>query len=251
MPVMRSLALVNPGLIDVIGAIMRTIGLIGGMSWESSQEYYRIINEEVKHKLGGFHSARCILYSVDFAEVEKLQHEGRWEELTDLMIQAAHNLEIAGADFVLICTNTMHKMADEVQNSIKIPLLNLIDTTAEQIQQDGLIKVGLLGTKFTMEQEFYRGRLSDRFGLEIIIPNDEERELIHHVIYNELCLGIVDRASKENFIKIINNLIDHGAEGVILGCTEIPLLVNQSDIRVPIYDTTQLHAKAAVRYALG
>jgi aspartate racemase len=230
---------------------MKTIGLIGGMSWESTQEYYRIINEETKQRLGGFHSAKCILYSVDFAEIEILQHEEKWEALTALMIQAAQSLENAGADFILICTNTMHKMADAVQNSIKIPLLNLIDATAEQIKQDGFSKVGLLGTKFTMEQDFYRGRLSDRFGMEVIIPNDEERELIHHVIYNELCLGVVDQTSKENFIKIINNLIDHGAEGIILGCTEIPLLVRQSDIRIPIYDTTGIHARAAVRCALG
>jgi len=221
------------------------------MSWESSREYYRIINQEMKQILGGFHSAKCILYSVDFAEIEILQHEDKWEELTGLMIQAAHSLEKAGADFILICTNTMHKMADEVQNSIKIPLFNLIDATAEQVKQAGLTKVGLLGTKFTMEQDFYRGRLSDRFGMEVIIPDEKQRELIHHVIYNELCMGIVDQTSKEKFINIVNNLIDRGAEGVILGCTEIPLLVSQSDIRVPIYDTTEIHAKAAVRYALG
>ena len=230
---------------------MKTIGLIGGMSWESSQEYYRIINEEIKRKLGGFHSAKCILYSVDFAEVEKLQHEERWEELTGLMIGAARSLENAGAEFIIICTNTMHKMADEVQNSIKIPLLNLVDATADQIRQGGLKNIGLLGTKFTMEQSFYKGRLSNRFGGEVIIPNEEEREIIHQVIYNELCLGNINQTSKARFINIINSLIDRGAEGIILGCTEIPLLVNQSDIRVPIYDTTQIHAKAAVRYALG
>jgi aspartate racemase len=230
---------------------MKTIGLIGGMSWESSQEYYRIINQEMKQILGGFHSAKCILYSVDFAEIERLQHEDKWEELTDLMIRAAHSLEKAGADFILICTNTMHKMADEVQNSIKIPLLNLIDATAEQVKQAGLTKIGLLGTKFTMEQDFYRGRLSDRFGLEVIIPDDGQREFIHHVIYDELCLGIVNQSSKGEFIKIIDHLVDRGAEGIILGCTEIPLLISQSDLLVPIYNTTEIHAKAAVRYALG
>jgi aspartate racemase len=248
---MRYSALANPDLFEAVGAIMKTIGLIGGMSWESSQEYYRIINEEIKQKLGGFHSAKCILYSVDFAVVEKLQHEDRWEELTGLMIAAARSLENAGAECIVICTNTMHKMADEVQNSIRIPLLHLVDATAEQIRQDGLKKVGLLGTKFTMEQDFYKGRLSDRFGGEVIIPDEEEREIIHHVIYNELCLGKIDQTSKERFIEIINNLIDRGTEGIVLGCTEIPLLVKQKDIRVRIYDTTEIHARAAVAFALS
>jgi aspartate racemase len=229
---------------------MKTIGLIGGMSWESTREYYRILNEETRRALGGFHSAKCILYSVDFADIEKLQHEDRWEELTAIMVRAAHTLENAGADFILICTNTMHKMADDVQKSIGIPLLHLVDATAEQIRQDDLRKVGLLGTKFTMEQDFYKGRLSDRFGIEAIIPDNEDREYIHQVIYNELCQGIVNQVSREKFIQIINNLIDHGAEGLILGCTEIPLLVNQEDIRVPVYDTTEIHAKAAVFFAL-
>lgn len=229
---------------------MKTIGLIGGMSWESTREYYRIINEETKRILGGFHSAKCILYSVDFAEIEKLQHEDRWEELTGIMVRAAHTLENAGADFILICTNTMHKMADDVQRSISIPLLHLVDTTAEQIRQDGLNKVGLLGTKFTMEQDFYKGRLSNRFGIEVVIPENEEREFIHRVIYDELCLGVVNLTSKERFLEIIRNLIDHGADGIVLGCTEIPLLVRQVDIPVRIYDTTEIHAKAAVTFAL-
>ncbi|MBN2258794.1 MAG: aspartate/glutamate racemase family protein [Anaerolineaceae bacterium] len=230
---------------------MKTIGLIGGMSWESTQEYYRIINEETKRILGGFHSAKCVLYSVDFAEIEKLQHEDRWEELTGIMIHAAQSLENAGAEFILICTNTMHKMADEVQNSIHVPLLHLVDTTGEQIRKAGLKKVGLLGTKFTMEQDFYKGRLSDMFGLEVLIPDFEEREIIHHVIYQELCLGKINQASKEKFIRIITNLINNGAEGIILGCTEIPLLVKQKDIPVSIYDTTEIHARSAVNYALG
>jgi aspartate racemase len=229
---------------------MKTIGLIGGMSWESTREYYRILNEETRRALGGFHSAKCILYSVDFAEIEKLQHEDRWEDLTAIMVRAAHTLENAGADFILICTNTMHKMADDVQKSIGIPLLHLVDTTAEQIRQDGLRKVGLLGTKFTMEQDFYKGRLSDRFGIEVCIPDEEEREYIHQVIYNELCLGVVNQTSKQRFVEIISNLIDHGAEGIVLGCTEIPLLVKQAAIPVRIYDTTEIHAKAAVSFAL-
>jgi aspartate racemase len=235
---------------DVPGVSMKTIGLIGGMSWESTREYYRIINEETRRGLGGFHSAKCILYSVDFAEVEKLQHEDRWEELTGIMIRAAHTLENAGADFILICTNTMHKMADDVQKSINIPLLHLVDATAEQIGKDGLRKVGLLGTKFTMEQGFYKGRLSDRFGIEVIVPGTEDREFIHQVIYNELCLGVVNQISKDRFLEIISNLIAHGAGGIVLGCTEIPLLVDQKDIRVPVYDTTEIHAKAAVTFAL-
>jgi aspartate racemase len=234
-----------------IGVNMKTIGLIGGMSWESTQEYYRIINEETKQRLGGFHSAKCILYSVDFAEIEKLQHEDKWKELTNLMVQAAHSLENAGADFILICTNTMHKMADDVQKSIGVPLLHLVDATAEQIMSTGLKKVGLLGTKFTMEQDFYKGRLSDRFGVEVIIPGEEEREIIHQVIYNELCLGKINQISKNRFIEIINNLVDLGAEGIVLGCTEIPLLVKQEDIRVPVYNTTEIHAKAAVAFALS
>ena len=229
---------------------MKTIGLIGGMSWESTQEYYRILNEETKRALGGFHSAPCILYSVDFAEIEKLQHEDRWEELTGIMVRAARTLENAGADFILICTNTMHKMADDVQKSINVPLLHLVDATAERIRQDELRKIGLLGTKFTMEQDFYKGRLSDRFGIEVIIPGNEEREFIHQVIYNELCLGVVNQTSKERFLEIIRNLISQGAEGIILGCTEIPLLVSQADIPVPIFDTTEIHAKAAVAFAL-
>ena len=229
---------------------MKTIGLIGGMSWESTQEYYRILNEETQRALGGFHSAPCILHSVDFAEIEKLQHEDRWEELTGIMVRAARTLENAGADFILICTNTMHKMADEVQRSINVPLLHLVDATAERIRQDELRKIGLLGTKFTMEQDFYKGRLSDRFGIEVIIPGNEEREFIHQVIYNELCLGVVNQTSKERFLEIIRNLISQGAEGIILGCTEIPLLVSQADFPVPIYDTTEIHAKAAVAFAL-
>jgi aspartate racemase len=248
---MRFSALVNPEPDDVTGAIMKTIGLIGGMSWESSQEYYRIINEETRLKLGGFHSAKCILYSVDFAEVESLQHADRWGELTDLMIHAARSLENAGADFILICTNTMHKMAEEVQNAISIPLHHLVDATGEQIKKDALHKVGLLGTKFTMEQDFYKSRLCKRFGIEVFIPDDEEREFIHRVIYNELCLGEVNQTSKQQFINIINRLVGRGAEGIVLGCTEIPLLVKQRDLQVRVYDTTEIHAKSAVDLALG
>ncbi len=229
---------------------MRTIGMIGGMSWESTLEYYRIVNEEVKKKLGGFHSAKCFLYSVDFEEVERLQHQGQWGLLTQLMISAARNVERAGADFLLICTNTMHRMADEVQSAIHIPLLHIVDVTAEAIKAKGQIRVGLLGTKFTMEQDFYKGRLQDKYGLEVLIPSEEERQIIHDILYSELCLGKVKELSKNKFKAIIHNLIEKGAQGVILGCTEIPLIVNQKDYKIPLYDTTALHAQAAVEYAI-
>ncbi len=229
---------------------MKTIGLIDGMSWESSLEYYRIINETTKQTLGGFHSAKSVLYSVNFEEIERLQHQGKWGELTQTMIRAAQSLEKAGADLVVICTNTMHKMADDVQVSISIPLLHIADATAMQIQLQNLHTVGLLGTKFTMEQDFYRGRLSEKFALKVLIPADDEREIVHSVIYDELCLGQVKESSRAKYIRIINNLINRGAQGIILGCTEIPLLVKQKDVGVPIFDTTTIHAKHAVEVAL-
>lgn len=229
---------------------MKTIGLIGGMSWESSLEYYRIINEQVKEKLGGLHSAKSLMYSLNFAEIEKLQHQGKWDKLTSLMIKAAQNLENGGADFVLICTNTMHKMADDIQNNINIPLLHLVDTTADKIKQNRLRKVGLLGTNFTMEEDFYKGRLMNKYGLDVIVPNENDRQIIHQVIYQELCLGNIKKSSKDQYIEIINKLIESGAEAVILGCTEIPLLIQQEDVKVPLYDTTTIHAEAAVEYSL-
>lgn len=229
---------------------MKTIGLIGGMSWESSLEYYRIINETVKEKLGGFHSAKCLMYSVDFEEVEKLQRQGKWDEATALMIDAAQRVKKGGADFVVICTNTMHKMAEEVQSSINIPLLHLADVTAERIKEQGLKKVGLLGTKFTMEEDFYKGRLIKKHGLEVVIPNDEEREAINNILYDELCMGEIKKISKDKFKKIIDNLVLKGAEGIILGCTEIPLLIDKEDYEIPLFDTTRIHAEEAVEYAL-
>ena len=229
---------------------MKTIGLIGGMSWESSLEYYRIINEATKQNLGGFHSSKCILYSVDFEEIERLQHQGKWDELTAIMVRAAQSLEKAGAEIVVICTNTMHKMADDVQASIAIPLLHIADATAKEIRLQNLQTVGLLGTKFTMEQEFYKGRLSEKFGLKVLIPGDEEREAVHRVIYDELCMGQVKEPSRAEYIRVINNLVARGAQGIILGCTEIPLLVKQCDVAVPIFDTTTIHAKHAVEMAL-
>ena len=224
--------------------------MIGGMSWESSLEYYRIMNQAVKEKLGGFHSAQCILYSVDFDDVEKLQHQGDWESLTRLMIEAAQRVKKAGADFLVICTNTMHKMADEVQRAIQIPLLHIADVTARAVKADGQSRVGLLGTKFTMEQDFYKGRLKEIHGIDILIPEDKERQLIHDILYNELCLGEIKELSREKFQSIIQNLVKRGAQGVILGCTEIPLIVRQEDYEIPLYDTTALHAKAAVDFAL-
>ena len=230
---------------------MKTIGLIGGMSWESSAEYYRIINETMKEKLGGLHSAKCIMYSVDFEEIEKLQHAGKWKEATEVMIDAAKRVEKGGADFIVICTNTMHKMADEVQSSITIPLLHIADATAEKIRSKGLKKVGLLGTKFTMEEDFYKGRLSNTFGLDVIIPEEDEREIAHDIIYKELCLGEIKKSSKKKFKKIIENLVSRGAEGIILGCTEIPLLIKQEDCSVPLFDTTEIHARSAVELSLA
>ncbi|MCX6132334.1 MAG: aspartate/glutamate racemase family protein [Ignavibacteriales bacterium] len=231
--------------------MMKTIGLIGGMSWESSLEYYRIINETTKQKLGGFHSSQSILYSVDFEEVERLQHQAKWDELTELMVSAAQSLEKAGAELLVICTNTMHKMADDVQASISIPLLHIVDATAKQIQLQNLHTVGLLGTKFTMEQDFYRGRLSEKFGLKVLTPGDDEREIVHSVIYNELCQGEVKEPSRAAYVRIISNLVKRGAQGIVLGCTEIPLLVKQKDVAVPMFDTTSIHAKHAVEVALA
>ncbi len=230
---------------------MKTIGLIGGMSWESSIEYYRIINETVRERLGGFHSARSVMYSVDFAEIEVLQKEARWEEATRLMVDAAHHVERGGADFILICTNTMHWMAEEVQRKTNIPLLHIADATAERIREQSLRKIGLLGTRFTMEENFYKGRLSEKHGLEVIVPDQDGREVIHDVIFGELVLGIIRPASKTKYLKIIDDLVEKGAEGIILGCTEIALLVGQGDVHIPVFDTTYIHATAAVEMALA
>jgi len=229
---------------------VKTIGLIGGMSWESSIEYYRIINEAVKEKLGGLHSAKSIMVSVDFAEVEILQREGKWSEAALMMVDAAKSLEKGGADFIVICTNTMHKSADEIQANVKIPLLHIADATAQLVKDSGIRTIGLLGTRFTMEEEFYKGRLSQNYGLKVIIPNAGEREIVHRVIYDELVIGEIKQHSKEQYIGIIENMVNQGAEGIILGCTEIGLLIHQQDCRVPLFDTTMIHAEAAVEYAL-
>ncbi len=230
---------------------MKTIGLIGGMSWESSAEYYRLINLMIKERLGGFHSAKCVMISVDFAEIETLQREDRWAESAQMLIAAAQGLERAGADLIVLCTNTMHKVADDIQTSIRVPFLHIADATAEQIKAQGLTTVGLLGTRFTMEQDFYVGRLTQRFGLRVLIPNAAEREMIHRVIYDELVLGDVKASSKAQDLAVIDHLIAQGAQGIILGCTEIDLLIQADDCRVPVFDTTHLHAQAAVELALS
>jgi len=229
---------------------MKTIGLIGGMSWESSSEYYRIINKTVKERLGGLHSAQCIMYSADFEEIENLQHQGKWEELTKLMISFALSLEGAGADCIVICTNTMHKMAEEVEDNISIPLLHIADATAERIVEKGLGRLGLLGTSCTMEEDFYKKRLQEKYNIEVIIPSQSDREIIDRVIYDELCLGTIKQSSKEKYKEVIERLISDGADGVILGCTEIPLLISQEDVEIPLFDTTTIHAKSAVEFAL-
>jgi len=229
---------------------MKTIGLLGGMSWESSLEYYRIINEYVRNRLGGLHSAKIILYSFNFAEIAALQEDGNWNAEAAFLIDAAQKLERAGADVLAICTNTMHKVADEVQKSVAIPLLHIADATANEVKTRDLRKVGLLGTKFTMEQGFYKERLADQHGLDVIVPAGDERKAINHVIYDELCCGQVQPSSKEQFCAIIQKLVAGGAEGIILGCTEIGLLVNQQDAQVPLFDTTKIHAQAIAQFAL-
>ncbi|MGD8471917.1 MAG: aspartate/glutamate racemase family protein [Desulfobacteraceae bacterium] len=230
---------------------MKTIGMIGGMSWESSIEYYRIINEAVRTELGGLHSAKSMMVSVEFAEIEALQHQGRWDEAAKILIDAACSLESGGADFAIICTNTMHKLYDIIQQSIQIPLLHIADATAESIKAQGIKKIALLGTRFTMEENFYKGRLVENYGLEVIIPSSEDMQIIHRIIYDELCAGMIKPESKQKYMNIIRRLVKEGAEGIILGCTEIGLLVKQDDSPVQLFDTAVIHAKAAVKYALA
>ena len=230
---------------------MKTIGLIGGMSWESSIEYYRISNETVREKLGGLHSARSVMVSVDFAEIETLQHAGAWPELTACMIDAARQVQAGGGDFVVLCTNTMHKMADDMAAAIDIPLLHIADATAARIKARGIQNIGLLGTRFTMEEDFYKGRLVAKHGLNVLIPDEAERADVHRIIYEELVVGDIRPDSKARYIEIMQHLAARGAEGVILGCTEIGLLVGQEDSAIPVFDTTLIHAQVAVEYALG
>lgn len=228
---------------------MKTIGLLGGMSWESTALYYRLINEEARHKLGGLHSARIVLESLDFQDVEVLQDRGDWAAAGQLLADAARRIEAAGADFLLICTNTMHKVADDVAVAIDIPLLHIADATAERIKEAGIDTVGLLGTRFTMEQAFYKGRLKEK-GIGVLTPSDSSRDLVHTVIYEELCLGVVKDESRQAFLTIIDDLVAGGAQGVIEGCTEIGMLVNEGDTDVKLFDTARIHAAAAVAAAL-
>lgn len=230
---------------------MKVIGLIGGMSWESSIEYYRIINQEIGKALGGVHSAKSVLVSVDFGEIEALQMKGDWDRATEIMVRCAREVEGAGADFLLICTNTMHLMAEAVQAAVQIPLLHIADATARAVRRAGLDKVGLLGTRFTMEKEFYRGRLEKEHSLEVLIPDEAGRELVHTVIYDELVKGIIKEESRQEYRKVIGELVQDGAQGIVLGCTEIGLLIKAEDVSVPVFDTMEIHALAAVEAALG
>jgi len=230
---------------------MKTIGLLGGMSWESTQGYYKAINEGIKSKLGGLHSAQIAMFSVDFHTIETLQHEGNWEGSADILVDASQRVEAAGADCLLICTNTMHKVAPAIEEATSIPLIHIADATARVLVDKGIQKVGLLGTGFTMEQDFYKGRLSDKFGLNVVIPEQSDRDIVHRVIYEELCLGQIKQDSNVEYVRIIADLAAQGAEAVILGCTEIGLLVKQSDTDVPLVDTTMIHAQAAVEFALS
>jgi aspartate racemase len=230
---------------------MKTIGLIGGLSWESSVEYYRIINQTVKERLGGLHSAECLMFSFDFAEIETLQASGDWEAATHRMITVARQVERGGADCLLICSNTMHRMADDVQNTIDIPLIHIADATASAIKAKGMERIGLLGTRYTMEQDFYKGRLVNRHGLDVIIPDDEGRTIVHDIIYNELVVGEVKDESRTAYQSVIDNLVSEGIQGVILGCTEIELLISKAEHSpIPTFPTTYLHAVAAVDWAL-
>lgn len=229
---------------------MKKIGLIGGMSWESSHVYYEIINKKVREVLGGYHSAKCIMESVDFAEIEKLQHQNDWSTLNKMMVESARNLAHAKADIIVLCTNTMHLCSEEIIKNINIPFLHIAVATGEKIRAQKIKKIVLLGTKFTMEKEFFKEILIKDFGIEVIIPHESDREIIHRIIYNELVHGTIELASKKTYQRIINDAVKNGAEGVVLGCTEIPLLIKANDVAIPIFDTTKIHAESAVDFAL-
>ncbi|MBU7592592.1 aspartate/glutamate racemase family protein [Metabacillus halosaccharovorans] len=229
---------------------MKTIGLIGGLSWESTSVYYESINRSIQQQLGGIHSAKCLLYSFDFEEIAKLQREGEWEIATKRMIEVANIVENGGADLIAICTNTMHLMANEVQEAINVPLIHIVDCVVEEIKAKNISKVGLLGTRFTMEQSFYKERLITN-DIDVIIPEEEDRQTVHDVIFGELCKGTINETSKEAYLNIINKLVESGAEGIILGCTEIPLLIQQNDTSIPLFDTTAIHANKMVQKALA
>jgi aspartate racemase len=231
---------------------MKKIGMLGGMSWQSTLTYYKLLNEEVNAKLGSLHSAKIIMSSVDFDEIEKFQHDGDWDKTAEILSAEAKAIQDAHADFLLICTNTMHKVAPDIEKNIDIPILHIADATAIQLQKNGIKKVALLGTKFTMTEDFYKQRIIDKFGIDVVIPNEEEQNLIHDVIYKELCLGTINKNSRNAYIKIIKRLEEEDeAQAVILGCTEIAMLIKQGYVDIPIYDTTTLHAKAAVQRAIS
>jgi aspartate racemase len=230
---------------------MKVIGLIGGMSWNSTLEYYRLINEGVSSKLGGFHSARIVLYSLDFEDIERTQREARWDDATDILVEAGTGLKQAGVDFLVICTNTMHKVADLVAERIGLPLLHIGDAVGDAIKERGLHKIGLLGTRFVMKEDFYRDRLEKYFGIEVLVPPEEEQNIVDRIIYEELCQEKIDDSSRRTCLKIIEGLTGRGAEGIVLGCTELPLLIRPGDVPVTLFDTTRLHAEAAVKLALS
>ena len=229
---------------------MKTIGLLGGMSWESTVIYYRLINEGIKHKLGGLHSAKIILYSVDLDPIEKLVNEGNWDKTSEILSDAALRVQSAGADCLLMCCNTVHRIAPQIENAIQIPLLHIVDATADVLVRDGIRKLGLLGTTYTMEQDFYKGRLSRNYGFDVLVPESDDRNIVHEVIIQELCKGRISDASRTEYLRIIDDLSSRGAEAIILGCTEIGMLVGQCDTRVKLYDTTVIHAEKAVDYAV-
>ncbi|EPJ45182.1 MAG: aspartate racemase [Osedax symbiont Rs1] len=230
---------------------MKTIGLLGGMSWESTVSYYQEVNRGVKRQLGGLHSAKVVMVSVDFAEIERMQHAGDWQATALILAKAAKNIELAGADFLLICTNTMHKVAEQIQANISIPIHHIADATAQVLQADKITKVGLLGTKFTMQQDFYRSRLEDKFAIQVVVPLEDQQQRVHEIIYTELVLGEIKETSRAEYLAVIDSLFARGAEAVILGCTEIALLVEQQHTDVPLYDTTAIHAQSAVVIALA
>jgi len=229
---------------------MKTIGMLGGMSWESTATYYREINDGIKQNLGGLHSAKICLYSVDFDEIEKLQHTDDWDTAAMVLADGARKIEAGGADFLIICTNTMHRVASEIEQAISIPLLHIADATALKLKDDNITRVGLLGTRFTMEHNFYKSRITELFGIEVLVPEPDERTLLHAVIYDELCLGKIENTSRQQCLEIISRLFARGAQAVILGCTEIALLISQDHTNIPLYDTTVIHANQAVSYAL-
>jgi len=230
---------------------MKVIGLIGGMSWNSTLEYYRIINASIARRLGDLHSARLVLYNLDFDEIQRAQHEGRWDDTANILVDAGNGVKQAGAEFLVICTNTMHKVADDVEEKVGLPVLNIVDVTGDAIRERGLHRIGLLGTRFVMTEPFYQERLRDRFAIEVFVPGEDDIDTIHQIIYNELCEGKIKASSRRVCADIMSRLVDEGAEGIVLGCTELPLLIQPSDIHAPIFNTTRLHAEAAVNLALS